>query len=286
MKLCEGGGTISGSKRLSRGFHERLVLRARGHRCARRQLCQRATCPGQSEQADDEETDCKLFAPHGTRGLQARCHTGFHICRPIAALKCTILEQAPVFRTRLVCQVQAAPRLSRFRCTGFGRWRHASQSRRSTRSASSTASDARPAPCIWSQTSNDRSPPRRQAVVLLGVHARRTMVTRTTFPGSCLQARAAICAGRAGRPSTASSSSCSRHERGVGADRARGCRRDRSGRIPLVSRRARNGCQVAEDLRIALEKRVRVTPTIVLGDVRHLGPLGPSGPPMTRKRRP
>lgn len=101
--------------------------------------------------------------------------------------------------------------------------------------------------------------------------------TRTTFPGSCLQARAAICAEREGRMDAFADQLFERRANdestlialartlGIDPDAFRSC-------LAAPSTAAR----LAEEIRIARERDVRVTPTIVLGDVRHVGTLSRS----------
>lgn len=99
--------------------------------------------------------------------------------------------------------------------------------------------------------------------------------TRTTFPRSCLQARAAICAGRAGRLDSFAEQL---FERGTNEESALTTLASAAGIDPDEFRSClaapATAAQVAEDLRMARETRIRVTPTIVLGDVRHVGTLG------------
>lgn len=98
--------------------------------------------------------------------------------------------------------------------------------------------------------------------------------TRTTFPGSCLQARAAICAGRAGRLDSFVEQL---FERGTNEESALIALAEAAGIDPDEFRSClaapATAAEVAEDLRMARETHVRVTPTIVLGDVRHVGNL-------------
>jgi uncharacterized membrane protein/predicted DsbA family dithiol-disulfide isomerase len=99
--------------------------------------------------------------------------------------------------------------------------------------------------------------------------------TRTTFDGSCLQARAAICATRQGRLDEFAERLFETGARDDPAlsDLARTVGMDESTfRACLLA--PDTAAELAEQVRIGRERGVRVMPALFVGDVRHVGALG------------
>ena len=124
-----------------------------------------------------------------------------------------------------------------------------------------------------------RARARSQFALVLANHplekACNPWATRTTFEGSCLQARAAICATRQGRldefaerlfeKGARDEPAVSELARTVGMDES-------TFRACLTA--PDTAAELAEQVRVGHERGVRVLPALFVGDVRHVGALG------------
>jgi protein-disulfide isomerase len=99
-------------------------------------------------------------------------------------------------------------------------------------------------------------------------------VSRTKHPGACMQARAAVCAGRLGRYDTFSDRLFDRGS--IGIDELIGLATSVGIDSALFSSclaSADSAAQLAQDVRTAKAQQVRGTPTIFVGEVRRFGLL-------------